>query len=99
MTPAGGESLVPGARFVDPSVLARIGNLELVARAVDDGARHELQVADTRKDAGIDETRTRYEAFSSGRGHLLDHYIPDFGAGTDSSSLSTMASDEMPSDC
>ena len=30
-------SAVPGARFVDPKVLARIGNLELVARAVVDG--------------------------------------------------------------
>ena len=28
---------VPGARFVDPKVLARIGNLELVSRAVVDG--------------------------------------------------------------
>jgi uncharacterized protein (DUF58 family) len=28
---------VPGARFVDPKVLARIGNLELVARSVVDG--------------------------------------------------------------
>ena len=31
------QSVVPGARFVDPTVLARIGNLELVARAVVDG--------------------------------------------------------------
>ena len=30
-------SAIPGARFVDPKVLARIGNLELVARAVVDG--------------------------------------------------------------
>ena len=30
-------SPVPGARFVDPAVLARIGNLELVARSVVDG--------------------------------------------------------------
>ncbi len=30
-------SAIPGARFVDPIVLARIGNLELVARAVVDG--------------------------------------------------------------
>jgi len=29
--------VVHGARFVDPVVLARIGNLELVARAVVDG--------------------------------------------------------------
>src|SRR5688500_4373626 len=28
---------IPGARFVDPAVLARIGNLELVARSVVDG--------------------------------------------------------------
>ena len=28
---------IPGARFVDPTVLARIGNLELVARSVVDG--------------------------------------------------------------
>lgn len=28
---------VPGARFVDPAVLARVGNLELVARSVVDG--------------------------------------------------------------
>jgi len=28
---------VPGARFVDPAVLARVGNLELVARGVVDG--------------------------------------------------------------
>jgi uncharacterized protein (DUF58 family) len=28
---------IPGARFVDPKVLARIGNLELVARSVVDG--------------------------------------------------------------
>jgi uncharacterized protein (DUF58 family) len=32
-----GASAIPGARFVDPVVLARIGNLELVARAVVDG--------------------------------------------------------------
>jgi uncharacterized protein (DUF58 family) len=31
------RSPVPGARFVDPAVLARIGNLELVARSVVDG--------------------------------------------------------------
>src|SRR5574339_571319 len=30
-------SSLPGARFVDPVVLARIGNLELVARHVVDG--------------------------------------------------------------
>jgi uncharacterized protein (DUF58 family) len=30
-------SSIPGARFVDPKVLARIGNLELVARTVVDG--------------------------------------------------------------
>ena len=33
----GSSSAIPGARFVDPVVLARIGNLELVARAVVDG--------------------------------------------------------------
>jgi uncharacterized protein (DUF58 family) len=32
-----GASAIPGARFVDPKVLARIGNLELVARSVVDG--------------------------------------------------------------
>jgi uncharacterized protein (DUF58 family) len=32
-----GTSAIPGARFVDPKVLARIGNLELVARSVVDG--------------------------------------------------------------
>ena len=32
-----GTSSIPGARFVDPKVLARIGNLELVARSVVDG--------------------------------------------------------------
>jgi uncharacterized protein (DUF58 family) len=31
------QTAIPGARFVDPVVLARIGNLELVARAVVDG--------------------------------------------------------------
>ncbi len=31
------HSAIPGARFVDPAVLARIGNLELVARSVVDG--------------------------------------------------------------
>jgi uncharacterized protein (DUF58 family) len=31
------SAAVPGARFVDPKVLARIGNLELVARSVVDG--------------------------------------------------------------
>jgi uncharacterized protein (DUF58 family) len=30
-------TLVPGARFVDPAVLARVGNLDLVARSVVDG--------------------------------------------------------------
>src|SRR5688572_21789774 len=30
-------SAIPGARFVDPTVLARIGNLELVSRSVVDG--------------------------------------------------------------
>jgi uncharacterized protein (DUF58 family) len=29
--------LIPGARFVDPTVLARVGNLDLVARTVVDG--------------------------------------------------------------
>jgi uncharacterized protein (DUF58 family) len=29
--------LIPGARFVDPAVLARVGNLDLVARSVVDG--------------------------------------------------------------
>jgi len=32
-----GQRAIPGARFVDPLVLARIGNLELVARSVVDG--------------------------------------------------------------
>ena len=32
-----GPTAIPGARFVDPRVLARIGNLELVARSVVDG--------------------------------------------------------------
>jgi uncharacterized protein (DUF58 family) len=31
------STVIPGARFVDPTVLARIGNLELVARSVVDG--------------------------------------------------------------
>ena len=31
------SSPIPGARFVDPAVLARIGNLELVAKAIVDG--------------------------------------------------------------
>src|SRR3954468_838370 len=31
------SGVIPGARFVDPVVLARIGNLELVARSVVDG--------------------------------------------------------------
>ena len=31
------HSAIPGARFVDPAVLARIGNLELVARSVVNG--------------------------------------------------------------
>jgi uncharacterized protein (DUF58 family) len=31
------HAAIPGARFVDPSVLARIGNLELVAKTVVDG--------------------------------------------------------------
>jgi uncharacterized protein (DUF58 family) len=31
------QSAIPGARFMDPTVLARIGNLELIARAVCDG--------------------------------------------------------------
>src|SRR3979411_2291181 len=30
-------SAIPGARFVDPKVLARIGNLELRARVIRDG--------------------------------------------------------------
>jgi uncharacterized protein (DUF58 family) len=34
VTPA---SAIPGARFVDPKILARIGNLELLARTVVDG--------------------------------------------------------------
>jgi uncharacterized protein (DUF58 family) len=34
---ATGPAAIPGARFVDPTVLARIGNLELVARSVVDG--------------------------------------------------------------
>jgi uncharacterized protein (DUF58 family) len=37
MSTSGQASVVPGARFMDPAVLARIGNLELVARAVVDG--------------------------------------------------------------
>ena len=32
-----GSGAIPGARFVDPTVLARIGNLEMVARSVVDG--------------------------------------------------------------
>jgi uncharacterized protein (DUF58 family) len=35
--PVIGQNAIPGARFVDPLVLARIGNLELVARSVVDG--------------------------------------------------------------
>jgi len=37
MSAAATGTVVPGARFVDPKVLARIGNLELVARSVVDG--------------------------------------------------------------
>jgi uncharacterized protein (DUF58 family) len=37
MTSSSGAGTVPGARFVDPKVLARIGNLELVSRSVVDG--------------------------------------------------------------
>src|SRR5436190_1233844 len=33
----GGRGAIPGARFVDPKVLARIGNLDLLARTVVDG--------------------------------------------------------------
>src|SRR5713226_113773 len=33
----GGRGAIPGARFVDPTILARIGNLELLARTVVDG--------------------------------------------------------------
>jgi len=32
-----GEHAIPGARFVDPKVLQRVGNLELLARSVVDG--------------------------------------------------------------
>ena len=38
-------SAIPGARFVDPTVLARIGNLELVARSVVDGVINGLHRA------------------------------------------------------
>ena len=31
------HTLIPGASFVDPKVLARIGNLELLARILVDG--------------------------------------------------------------
>ena len=43
----GAQSLVPGARFVDPVVLARIGNLELVAKSVVDGFINGLHRAPT----------------------------------------------------
>ncbi len=43
----GAQNLVPGARFVDPVVLARIGNLELVARSVVDGFINGLHRAPT----------------------------------------------------
>ncbi len=33
----GGRGAIPGARFVDPQILARIGNLDLLARTVVDG--------------------------------------------------------------
>ena len=33
----GGRGAIPGARFVDPKILARIGNLDLLARSVVDG--------------------------------------------------------------
>jgi uncharacterized protein (DUF58 family) len=38
-------SAIPGARFVDPSVLARIGNLDFVARSVVDGLINGLHKA------------------------------------------------------
>src|ERR1700712_4182475 len=38
-------SAIPGARFVDPKVLARIGNLELLARVIVDGFLNGLQRA------------------------------------------------------
>src|SRR5205823_9513046 len=31
------RGVIPGARFVDPKILARVGNLELLARTVVDG--------------------------------------------------------------
>jgi uncharacterized protein (DUF58 family) len=37
MSPASQRHAIPGARFVDPTVLSRIGNLELLARTVVDG--------------------------------------------------------------
>jgi uncharacterized protein (DUF58 family) len=35
--PTGTEAATPGARFIDPTVLARIGNLEMIARFVVEG--------------------------------------------------------------
>jgi uncharacterized protein (DUF58 family) len=37
MSPASQRHAIPGARFVDPTVLSRIGSLELLARTVVDG--------------------------------------------------------------
>jgi uncharacterized protein (DUF58 family) len=37
MSTRGQPNVIPGARFIDPTVLGRIGNLELVARSVVDG--------------------------------------------------------------
>ena len=37
-------SPAPGARFVDPAVLARVGNLEFVARSIDTDRGHLTEV-------------------------------------------------------
>src|SRR4026208_890830 len=53
------QSAIPGARFMDPAVLARIGNLELVARAVVDGVINGMHKApDFGGSVGVGEHRS-----------------------------------------
>ena len=71
--------------------------VQAVDEAVDDRARHELQVPDAREHRGIHEPRAGDGALRCPSAALI--YIPERGSGTVSSRRSTMASVVTPSDC
>src|ERR1044071_7575388 len=85
------QTAIPGARFLDPVVLARVGNLELVSRAVVDGfinGMHRSPYFGASVDfaehrgytAGDDIRRLDWKLFAGTNPFYIKEYEPDTNA-------------------